>query len=225
MRRSLCCSIGLGLVFGAAMALSTPAHSAVIWYTSKASFDAASSTSLLETFEAWVPKDVQLAVIASNGVTYTPNPPTNVFVSSPGYNNYGAGVGTTTTSILTANGDEDFTATFSTPYTAIGFDVYLNGLGDVTVSIYGTSGLLDTFVDTRNLDTLEYYGFVSDEAITAIRFDSTLGGQLNTGIDNVAVGDALAVPEPAPLAVLGAGLLALAWLRRRTTFRHRLCSP
>jgi len=200
------------------MALATPAHAAVIWYTSKSSFDAASSTSLLETFEAVAPKDTALAIIVSNGVTYTPNAPsTNVWVASPGYDNFGDGVPTTTTSILVATGDEDFTAAFSTAYTAIGFDVYLNGLGDVTVSLFGTSGLLDTFVDTRNLDTQEYYGFISDEAITAIRFDSTLGGQLNTGIDNVAVGAALAVPEPAPLAVLGAGLIAFAWLRRRTT--------
>jgi hypothetical protein len=52
-----------------------------------------------------------------------------VWVASPGYTNFGAGVGTTTTSILTANGDEDFTADFSTPYFAIGFDTYFNGLG------------------------------------------------------------------------------------------------
>jgi hypothetical protein len=105
--------------------------------------------------------------------------------------------------------------TFSTPYTAIGFDVYFNGLGPVTVSLYGIDGLLDTFVDTRDLDTKEYYGFVSDELITELRFASTFGGQLNTGIDNLAVGDALAVPEPATLALLGAGLFVIGALRRR----------
>jgi hypothetical protein len=155
----------------------------------------------------------------SSGVTYTGlagTPFPNVWVASPGYNNFGAGVGITTTSILTANGNEDFGIAFSSPYQAIGFDVYLNGLGNVTVQVFDASGLIYTFVDTRNLDTKEFYGFISDTPITAIRWTSTNGGQRNTGIDNILV--AASVPEPGVLGLIAASLMALlgfAFLRLR----------
>ena len=111
----------------------------MILYLTKASFDSAASTTVLEDFEGITPKDTPLASFVSNGVTYTglagaPSP--NVWVASPGYSNFGAGVAQpTSTSILTANGDEDFTIDFSTPPLAVGFDVYFNGLGTVTTRV------------------------------------------------------------------------------------------
>jgi len=96
-----------------------PSHATSVgFYLTRPLFDTAASTTVLEDFEGVVPKDTPLASFVSNGVTYTGlagSPFPNVWVASPGYNNFGAGVTQpTTTSILVANGDEDFTLGFST---------------------------------------------------------------------------------------------------------------
>ena len=201
----------LSVVAASAASFVSTASASVISYLTQPSFlSAAGSTTLLETFEGVVPKDTPLPSFASSGVTYTGlagTPFPNVWVASPGYNNFGAGVGITTTSILTANGDEDFGISFSSPYQAIGFDGYLNGLGPVTIHIFDASGLIYTLTDLRNLNDMEFYGFISDTPITAIRWTTTAGGQLNTGIDNILV--AASVPEPSSLALIAAGILAL----------------
>jgi hypothetical protein len=48
-----------------------------------------------------------------------------------------------------------------------------------------------------------------------VQFISTLGGQLNTGLDNIAVVAVAPVPEPATLTLFGTGIAGLALLRRR----------
>jgi hypothetical protein len=190
----------------------------IIFYTDKNVFNSAVATTLVEDFESVTPKDTSLAAFTHNGISYTgfagvPFP--NVWVASPGYNEFGAGVGTTTTSILTANGDEDFTASFVMPVKAVGFDTYYNGLGPVTVEVYGASGLLDTFNVSPGIPTpndKEYLGILSiGEPITAFRWTSTLGGQLDTGIDNVAVNFA---PIPGAVWLLGSGLVGLVGSRK-----------
>ena len=206
-----------GVVTLLSLTFATNSRAGVVAFLTKTSFDTASSTTLLEDFEGFAPKDTPLASFVSNGVTYTglagaPGP--NVWVASPGYPNFGAGVGVTTTSILTTNGDEDFTMDFSMTPFAVGFDVYLNGLGPVRTTITTTVGSF-TLTDLRGLDTKEYYGFVSTDPITSIRFTSTLGGLANTGVDNIAIGSP--VPEPTTVALLGAGLVALRARRRRNS--------
>jgi hypothetical protein len=216
MKKKLVAGLMTGLflvgMFGAASA------SSITFYTNQAAFNTAVTTTLVEDFESVSPKDTQLYVsFTHNGITYRPyagTPSPNVWVASPGYNNFGAGVGTTTTSILTANGDEDFSASFATPVKAVGFDTYYNGLGPVTVYVYGASGLLDTFSVSPGSPTpndKEYLGILSTgEPITYFFWTSTLGGQLNTGIDNVAT----AAPLPGAVWFLGSGLLGLAGWRR-----------
>jgi hypothetical protein len=185
----------------------------ITFYTSEAAFVAAANPSLLETFEAVAPKDTALAVIVSNGVTYSPTGiGTNVWVASPGYPNFGAGVGVTTTSILTATGEEDFVgAFFSTPYMAVGFDAYLNGLGPATATFFNGATVLGSFSFPALQDNIAFLGIVSDTPITSFRWTGTLGGQLNTGIDNIQVSQ---VPEPSTLLLVGVGLVAYRYRRR-----------
>ena len=193
-----------------ALTFCSSANASVVFYLTQPSFQTATPTTLLEDFESFAPKDTALPSFTSNGVTYTGfagAPFGNVWDASPGYNNFGAGVGTTTTSILTANGDEDFTMDFSSPYRAVGFDGYLNGSGPVAIQIFDISGLIFTLTDLRNLDNKEFYGFISDTPITSIRWTTTNGGQLNTGVDNILVGTA--VPEPSTLALIGMALLSV----------------
>jgi hypothetical protein len=214
-RQSLFAAAALVLL---SLAVVAPSHASTITlYESQSAFDSAATTSLLEDFEAFTPKDTPFSSITSHGVFYTgfagaPFP--NVWVASPGYNNFGAGVGTTTTSILTANGDEDILMTFTMTPLAVGFDVYFNGLGPVTLTVTNTA-FTAVFTDGRNLDTLGYYGIVSTDPILSIRFTSTDGGRLNTGIDNISISSAPEVPEPTTLALLGAGVLGLGRMRKR----------
>jgi hypothetical protein len=180
-------------------------------YTTESAFTSAVSTTLVEDFESVSPKDAALATLTHNGLTYTPfagSPTPNVFVSSPGYTNYGAGVPQpTTTSILTANGDEDFLVTLAAPTLAVGFDRYLNGLGPATVRYYSYGTLVVTVLYASNTDDQGYLGLVSSDPITSFRWTTTLGGRLNTGIDNIRVGPP--VPEPAPVLLVGCGLVLL----------------
>src|SRR5207247_10319756 len=51
--------------------LSASAMAQVTFYTSKAAFDAAASTTLLEDFEAFSPKNANLGTFTLHGLTYT----------------------------------------------------------------------------------------------------------------------------------------------------------
>jgi PEP-CTERM motif len=189
-------------------------------YTSPgAFFGAAGSPSYVETFETVpIAKDASVASFSQAGITYSGQAGTNVFVSSPGYVNYGAGLNPTTTSILTANGDENFLIQFLSPYYAVGFDVYYNGLGPATASFFNGSTLLGS-VFYNGTAFLGFNGFIASAStpVTSVEFISTLGGVLNTGVDNLAVINAptTTTPEPATLVLFATGLAGLALARRR----------
>jgi hypothetical protein len=169
-----------------------------------------------ETFESVpVAKDSVLATFSQAGISYTglagvPIP--NVFVSSPGYNNYGVGLNPTTSSILTANGDEHFQIDFAVPVLAVGVDVYLNGLGPARIKFFNGADLLGSFGWGDGPAALRFVGIGQVGPITSMTFISTAGGQLNTGLDNLAV---VAVPEPGTYALMAAGLLAVGAVARR----------
>ena len=50
---------------------ATTGYSTITWYFTKADFDAAVSTTLLEDFDSFIPQDTQLPSFPSNGVIYT----------------------------------------------------------------------------------------------------------------------------------------------------------
>jgi hypothetical protein len=172
-----------------------------------------------ETFESVpVSKDASHLSFSQAGATYTALGGTNVFVSSPGYANYGAGVGTTTSSILTANGDEHFEVSLASAAEVLAMDVYTNGLGPLTITFFNGATLLGTASWAGTEDDIRFLGFRGDQAVTRFEFISTLGGRLNTGLDNIAfaITDTGRVPLPgtAALALLGLALAAAQQRRR-----------
>ncbi len=189
-------------------------------YTDLSGFSADTITSLVEDFEAVVPKDTALPSFTSNGITYTgvqaDNP--NVWVASAGYTNFGLGGGATTSSVLTSTGNEVFEIDLSAvANTAVGFDVYVNGVDSVTTQYFDAAdNLMLTITDGRSAGEVLFLGLVSDVPIYKIRWTAVGGERINTGIDNLRLGSPV-VPAPGAilLGALGTGLVG--WLRRRQT--------
>ncbi|MEO5815695.1 MAG: PEP-CTERM sorting domain-containing protein [Gemmatimonadaceae bacterium] len=95
-------------------------------------------------------------------------------------------------------------------------DVYYNGRGPATASFFNGATLLGS-IGYNGSAFLEFNGFIASVAtpITSVQFVSTLGGQLNTGLDNLAVVAVAPVPEPATFTLFATGIVGLALLRRR----------
>lgn len=174
---------------------------------------------ITETFETLAPKDTPLVSLVSPVGTFTGlagTPFANVFIASPGYDNFGPGNNPTTSSVLVANGDESFEVTLSRAASQISMELYLNDLGPTTLNFYNGATLLGGFMfgadafAANNRPSVLFSGLTP---ITRFTFESVGGGQLNTGIDNVSI---TAVPEPESWAMMIGGFaLAGAALRRR----------
>lgn len=187
----------LGALF--LVAASSGTARAVTFFTDFAAFDAVTTTTIVEDFEGVASPNALLSSLVSNGNTYTPFagvPFNNVVVTTPGQTNFGVPV--TTSSILTANGDENFRIDFGMPTQVVGFDTYLNAAGPATVEVFGSGGLLNTFILNPDDPTVVgFLGIVAEETIQAIRWETIGGGTVNTGIDNIRQGTSIDVPEPA----------------------------
>lgn len=180
---------------------------------------APAGAAVVEDFETLGPKDTALASLATAVGVITPIAPgNNVWVASPGYTNFGAGNNPTTSSILTANGDEGFELIFAFAAEGFSTQVYLNDLGPAELKLYDGAALKFTFTwladddDTNNLFSIGVFGL----PVTRMTFVSTLGGRLNTGLDNISLTPLAAIPEPASWAMMVCGLaLAGSAMRRR----------
>ncbi|MHC4396608.1 MAG: hypothetical protein ACYS1A_13225 [Planctomycetota bacterium] len=199
----------------AVLGLVRSGYGNLTYYTNFTSFDTVTQTTVLEDFESVPTKNSPLHSFTSNGNTYiglagAPYP--NVFVSAPGFTNYGLAY-PTSSSILTANGDEDFTVDFGSPSTVLGFDTYLNGFGPASIEIHGSTGLLDTFTLSHDPSIVGFFGVVSDMPIYKIRWTTTNGRVINTGIDNIRPGTT--IPAPGAVVLGSIGLGCVTWMRRR----------
>jgi hypothetical protein len=175
---------------------------------------------VVEDFEALGPKDTALASLATSVGVFTPIAPgDNVWVASPGYTNFGPGLNPTTSSILTANGDEGFELVFAFAASSFHTQIYLNDLGPATLELFSGSSLLFSINFAADSDTTNNLVGLSvwhSVPMTRMTFVSTLGGRLNTGLDNISLTPFAAVPEPASWALMIGGFaVAGAAMRRR----------
>lgn len=200
-------------------ALSSAGRAAITFVNSTASYGFA-GLSVDEDFESFAPKDVALASVDTPGILFTPIT-LNVYVSSPGYTNYGID-GATASSILTTNGEENYKGTLKVTARRVGFDIYtIDDPGSLN-SVPGAPPVRVTVTSTTEFATYDipapsgnfgFLGIVSDDPIVEFTWNGVLGGIRNTGIDNTRISSV--VPEPGSLAALAAGAAALLRRRRR----------
>ena len=100
---------------------------------------------------------------------------------------------------------------------AVGANFYTSNFSDqfqsVVVTLTLNDGTSTTFTPTSIVDS--YRGFVSTAAITSLVISSP-GVSLYAGLDNLTVGAAAPVPEPASWLLMGLGVAGLLAARRRT---------
>lgn len=202
------------LAMVAALTPISASYAIPISYTNLASFDTVSSTSIIEDFNGpGLIYDAAISSFSSNSITYTglagvPFP--NVYLASGSVNAAGG------STILTANGDEDFSLTFSSGVSAIGFDTYDNNIGGVTISVFDESDVfLGSFLQDHAENQVGFFGVVSDVNIGSLRWTGVGGAQVNTGIDNIRLGTIIGVAEPSSVALFALGLTVVGYTRRK----------
>jgi hypothetical protein len=172
----------------------------ISFYDDQVMFDANSSTSIAVTFDPFTPTDVNISIppespITLGGITFTPvdslPAEPNLFVATPSgiaAPDFGVALAS---NVLTASGNEHIDITFSTAPTAVGFDTYTNKFDPPVVSVYDTAGQLRAqYVLIQAPESFGFLGIISNVPIGKVNWLATMGGEQDTGIANVRVGDA-----------------------------------
>jgi hypothetical protein len=218
-------SFGIVAMVLAAVALyGRPAVAAPIYFADRTTFEAATDSTVVEDFLGFANgvTDNLGSGFVSNGITFTQLTGTVVTQALLVVENnpfFGPG---NTSHVLTDNRNDDYRLDFSTTTRAVGFDTYLNNVNgsnqpatpEAIIEIFDvTDTLIDTFVLTHDHTQVGFFGVIADVDIGAVRWTTTGGEFLNTGITNITQGDA--VPEPGAVLLFGVGLIGLGWARRR----------
>lgn len=199
------------IAFAGALTLSAPALAATTIYTNAGTFSAALGTSFTDTYSdpgySFIQSDAAMTAVVGE-TRYETTGFTDWNIVSTGY--YCAG----------CNGS--FTLYFDN--TSYGTT---DGVFGVSVDVqFNASDLYDAFVTFGDGSTQNYvgvsagfYGITSDLLITSIAFGPNGGSSSTSGsfaIDNLTIGSAGAVPEPASWAMMIGGLAVVgATMRRR----------
>lgn len=203
-----------GSVVAAAL-FSTPAMAAVTFYSSLATFQAASTSTLEATFESINHEGGISDPYTEGRVTFSD--PKNLYNARPGgpadVSDFDVHL---TSNVLTVSGNEDITMTFSGPApTAIGFDSLTNRFDAPVVTVFDTANaLIGTFMLTQGPSTLGFVGITSDVGIGSVHWLADRGGIKDTAIDNIRVGAAIPEPQTYSLMLAGLGVLGFAASRQ-----------
>jgi hypothetical protein len=196
--------------FSAAALLATllaaaPASAALVQYANRTDFNAATSGQVVEQYTAPAGSYTPLGFATYNGITY----PDYAYMIDPAYApalyqwNSGAILLLDNSSSLTFAPVTAFAADFGT----------LSFGGSLTVTIDGIS---QTLMAAATQD-LTFFGFTSTNPFTSITLSTNRELLV---LDNVTLATAVVtppvgVPEPAPLALMGLAIAALAARRKR----------
>jgi hypothetical protein len=187
----------------AGLLVAGSAHAALIEFTDRAAFDAATTAQLVEGYTAPAGSYTEISNSTYNGIGYS----IDTFMVDPGYSpglyqwNTGA--------VLLI--DSPGTLTFA-PVNAFGadFGTILAQARSITVTINGVASLITTSLRPE----LRFFGWVSTDPITSIQLSTTSDYMILDNVTRAALAPT-PVPEPESLALLGLGMLGLALSRRR----------
>ena len=211
----------------ALLAASSTASAALITFNTRATFDAQAGVLPIETFEegniaagAVAPCPSPLSSASNNGCFATgdilPGLTLDSSTARPtdGLALAGAGFGGVPSKTVFANFFSDSLNLMFSGSSAVGFDLFSQfSNSTITVSVFGAGDVLLNSFNIAATTGGVFFGVINDAGlITRINLFS-LTDQAE-GVDNIAFGQQ-AVPEPASLALLGAGLLGVARARRR----------
>lgn len=107
----------------------------------------------------------------------------NVGIASTGSNDFS--VAPTTASVITSNGDQDFTINFNFPPNLLSFNTHLNSYGPATLTVTTVDDVQTVYNIAHSSDIVGFFGLDSVQKIKSIRWVSTNGWLVKTGISNL----------------------------------------